>query len=81
MEDPRKNGKITSLPVSSNTPRAEIFLTSTSGVLMPSGTELILILLHNPFRILQLLKRQSIIPPEFNLRFQPKLGLPSVRIT
>ena len=50
-------------------------VTSTSEVLMPSGSELILMLLHYLFCVLQLAAGQSIIPREFNLRLQPELGL------
>ena len=48
-------------------------VTSTSEVLMPSGSELILMLLHYLFCFLQLTTGQSIIPREFNLWLQPKL--------
>ena len=50
-------------------------VTSTSEVLMPSGSELTLMLLHYLFRVLQLATGQSIIPREFNLWLQPELGL------
>ena len=50
-------------------------VTSTSEVLMPSGSELILILLHYLFCFLQLATGQSIILREFNLWLQPELGL------
>ena len=55
-------------------PWAEMFVTSASEVLMPSGSKLILIFPHNRFCFLQLITRQSIVPSEFNLRFQPKYG-------
>ena len=42
---------------------------------MPSGSELILMLLHNLFCFLQLASGQSIIAREFNLWLQPELGL------
>ena len=50
-------------------------VTSTSEVLMPSGSELILMLLHYLFCFLQLATGQSIIPREFNLWIRPELGL------
>ena len=48
---------------------------STSEVLMPSRSELILMLLHYLFCFLQLATGQSIIPCEFNLWLQPELSL------
>ena len=50
-------------------------VTSTSEVLMPSGSELILMLLHYLFCFFQLATGQSIIPREFNLWLQPELSL------
>ena len=50
-------------------------VTSTSEVLIPSGSELILMLLHYLFRVLQLATGQSIIPREFDLWLQPELSL------
>ena len=50
-------------------------VTLTSEVLMPSGSDLILMLLHYLFGFLQLATGQSIIPREFNLCLQPELSL------
>ena len=50
-------------------------VTSTSEVLMPSGSELILMLLQYFFCVLQLATGQSVIAREFNLWLQPELGL------
>ena len=50
-------------------------VTSTSEVLMPGGSELILMHLHYLFCFLQLATGQSMIPREVNLWLQPELRL------
>ena len=50
-------------------------VTSTSEVLIPSGSELMLMLLHYLLCVLQLVTGQSIIPREFNFWLQPELRL------
>ena len=66
---------ISSSPASNQTPCEELPVTSTSKVLIPSGSELTLMLLHYLFCVFQLATGQSIIPRELNLWLQPELRL------
>src|ERR1700704_335332 len=60
---------------SSQTPCAEICVTSTPEVLVPRANDPAIVVLHDRFSFLELLARQPVIPSELQLRFQPELCL------